>query len=82
MDHNIISWNCRGLKHNFNEVKLILAQHNPQVVCLQETYLKEDDTTSFKNYTGYHSYALQDSGKATGGVSVLIRNDTLIPHLI
>jgi exonuclease III len=74
----IIQWNCRGLKHNFNELKLIVSTHHPIAICLQETYLKESDNISFKNYTLYNKYAKTEHGKATGGVSILIRND--IPH--
>ena len=74
----ILQWNCRGLKHNFNELKLIVSTHNPIAICLQETYLKDTDNISFKNYQLYNKYAKTEHGKATGGVSILIRND--IPH--
>ena len=75
----IIQWNCRGLRVNFNEVKLFIQKKDPLAICLQETYLKEDDIDiTFKNYTGYHFYALTDNNKATGGTCIYIRND--IPH--
>ena len=40
---SIIQWNCRGLRHNYNELKLLISSHNPIAVCLQETYLKNTD---------------------------------------
>ncbi len=50
----IVQWNCRGLKHNFNELKLLISTHNPIAICLQETYLKDTDKISFKGYTLYN----------------------------
>ena len=40
--HNIIQWNCRGLKPKFDEISLLLSQQKPSVFCLQETFLKPD----------------------------------------
>ena len=74
----LLQWNCRGLKHNFNELKLIISTHHPIAICLQETYLKDTDKLNFKNYTLYNNYAKVENGKACGGASILIRND--IPH--
>ena len=71
----LIQWNCRGLKHNFNELKLLISTHNPIAICLQETYLKDTDKINFKNYTLYNKFAKVEHGKAAGGVSIMIRND-------
>ena len=71
----LLQWNCRGLKHNFNELKLLISAHNPIAICLQETYLKESENLNVKNYSLYNYYANQENGKASGGVSILIRND-------
>ena len=71
----LIQWNCRGLKNNFNELKLLISTHNPIAICLQETYLKETDTLNVKNYTLYNKFATVENGKATGGTSILIRNN-------
>ena len=29
--HKIIQWNCRGLKPKFDEISILLLQHNPSV---------------------------------------------------
>ena len=47
--HKIIQWNCRGLKPKFDEIKLLLSQHKSSVICLQETFLKRDDTITLKD---------------------------------
>ena len=72
---SIIQWNCRGLRHNYNELKILISSHNPIAVCLQETYIKDSDNIIFKNYALYNLNATIENGKPSGGVSILIRND-------
>ena len=50
MKNTIIQWNCRGLRANYDELQLLLNDHDPAVVCLQETYLKEPNNVTFRNY--------------------------------
>ena len=76
---NIIQWNCRGLRANYEELKSLLCDHKPIAVCLQETLLKEADKTSFKGYDLYNKTCTSDAdGRAIGGSSILIKKD--IPH--
>ena len=77
MGQKIIQWNCQGLKANINELLLLLTEECTSIICLQETFLKQDDNINIRNYEMFiHT---QDSGgRASGGVSVLIRNN--IPH--
>ena len=69
---NIIQWNCRGLRSNFNELQLLHQDFKPSAFCLQETFLKETDKFGLRGYDHYHSYSPQEN-KATGGSSVLVR---------
>jgi exonuclease III len=49
MNHQtFIQWNCRGFRVNFNELSLLIQNHNPVALCLQETHLKDTDNTSIK----------------------------------
>ena len=41
--NNIIQWNCRGLRANFTDFRLLCGIYNPIVCCLQETMLTNDD---------------------------------------
>ena len=50
MKNTIIQWNCRGLRANYAELQLLLNDYDPAVVCLQETYLKEPNHVTFRNY--------------------------------
>ena len=77
MGQKIIQWNCRGLKANINELLLLITQECPSIICLQETFLKHCDNINIRNYEMLN-YTHDSGGRASGGVSVLIRND--IPH--
>ena len=70
----IIQWNCRGLKANINELLLFLTEESPSIICLQETFLKLYDNINIRNYEMFN-YTHDSRGRASGGVSVLIRND-------
>ena len=48
---NIIQWNCRGLKANYEEIKSLLCDNIPLIVSLQETLLNDNDNITFKNIT-------------------------------
>ena len=70
---SIIQWNCRGIKTSHEELSIIIGKTNPSLICLQETFLKEDKQI----HAGYQSYNyIHCTGqKASGGVSILIKNN-------
>jgi len=35
---SILYWNCRGYAANFEDLKILLLNHHPNIVCLQETF--------------------------------------------
>ena len=51
-----------------------MTQHQPAIVCLQETFLKTNDDTTIKNHQSYN-FIYNTGHRASGGVSILIRND-------
>ena len=73
MKNTIIQWNCRGLRANYDELQLLLNDYDPAVVCLQETYLKEPNHVTFRNYNLFNTFAVDD-GRGTGGITVIINN--------
>ena len=77
MSSKIIQWNCRGLKANYNEILLLLSEYNPSLMCISETFLKENDKISFKNYSMYN-FIYNNQDKASGGTSIIINNNC--PH--
>ena len=46
MGRKIIQWNCRGLKANINE--LLFLTQCPSIICLQETFLKQNDNINIR----------------------------------
>ena len=78
MEDSFIQWNCRGFRNKFDEMQLLINNHNPIAICLQETLLKDNESLSIKNYTTYNYTPPIANGKVSGGVCILVRND--IPH--
>ena len=77
MNNNILQWNCRSIKDNFEEFNLLLNEQKPVAVCLQEAFLKDSDKFNLK----YHSWYLKncsDNDKASGGVAAIVNN--FVPH--
>ena len=77
MNNNILQWNGRNIKANFEELKLLINEKKPVAVCLQETFLKDSDKFSLK----YHSSFLKNcsgNDRASGGVAVIVNNSA--PH--
>ena len=71
MANELIQWNCRGLKANFNELLLLLSGLCPTTICLQETFLKTNDNLTIRGYTLYNH--IHEAGdRASGGSSIII----------
>ena len=77
MSNNILQWNCRSIKANYEELTLLVNELKPVAVRLQETFLKDSDQLTLK----YHSCFFKncsDNDKASGGVGVIVNNS--VPH--
>ena len=75
---SIIQWNCRGLRSNYEELKSLVCDNNHSVVCLHETFLKDQNHITFKGYDIYNKTLLSHDNKPIGGVSLIIKRG--IPH--
>ena len=64
----ILQWNCRGLYANFSNIKEIIEQYDPVLMCLQELILGQINKPSVKGYCSLHS-----TGR--GGAGLFIRAD-------
>ena len=76
MANNIVQWNCRGLKANYNEILLLMSKYNPALLCLSETFLKGTDKVSFKNFSMYNF--IHNTERASGGSTIIVSN--VYPH--
>ena len=72
----VLQWNCRGLMNNHSELCLLSQQYNPVAICLQETHINDESKVSFKGYTLYNKLD-HSHERASGGSSILIRNDII-----
>ena len=69
----IIQWNCRGIRPRYEELLLLLTLLRPSVFCLQETYLKPEDTFTFKGFNTYN-HIHSDCLRASGGSSIFVHS--------
>ena len=74
MGTEILQWNCRGVKANYENLELLILELNPKIICLQETFLKPTDSLTFENYSSVHKM-MDSPRKASGGTSIFIRKD-------
>jgi exonuclease III len=80
MNHPLfLQWNCPGFKVNFNKLSLLIKNHSPVAICLQETYLKNTDKINTKNYTMNNHYAQGD--RASGGSAIAVDNNYIHSHI-
>ena len=63
---SIIQWNCRGLRANYNEILILMSLFSPSVICLQETFLKQSDNISFRDFICSIIFVLMVSGHQEG----------------
>ena len=69
----ILQWNIRGLNQNYTSgLQPLLANHNPDIVSIQETKLA-NEKFNVRNYEPYH-HINKKSLIAAGGTSLYIRN--------
>ena len=74
---SIIQWNCRGLRANYNEILILMSLFSPSVICLQETFLKQSDNISFRDFNMFN-HICPDGQWASGGTSIMVKSS--VPH--
>ena len=70
----ILVWNCHSLYNKLGNFKVNIYCYKPHVICLTETWLKDNRKPSFINYS---SYLINRNGGSGGGIAILIRNDLM-----
>lgn len=78
--HNIIQWNCNGVKHYYVDLKHIMTESSPFCICLQETHLKPGEEFHLR---GYHCCTknVQPDHRARGGVAIYTKNNIPVRQL-
>ena len=80
MNLNIIQWNLKGYYNNYQEIEMICKEFKPQIISLQETHIKHDQTPQPpKQFVGYFHNFPQNT-RAKQGCGLLIHKS--IPHKV
>lgn len=69
---NLIQFNCNGLNSHYNEIKLLIANHDPDFVLLQELKIPNNSRITFKGYTLVFKTNVESHLRASSGI--LIKN--------
>ena len=77
MAATILQWNARGLRCNRRDLDILIGEHQPDVICLQETKLEHSPPLSHyrcANYDGYcKSLRRNPDQLPCGGVLIYIK---------
>ena len=76
---NIIQWNVRGLRANFEELRLLCNQYNPQIVAVQECQLRKDQIINLTGFSGLTKSSPGDN--ATGAVTLYVNKSVLFSEI-
>ena len=74
---SVMYWNCRGYSGNFEEIKILLLENNPDVICLQETFHGTNIPYPPRRYnimTATPIIEYPEGTRPSRGVITLIRN--------
>ena len=74
----VITWNCRSIYNKLFEFKRYIYTRKPDVICLQETWIREPYTPSFINYQGF----LKNRNGRGGGIAIYVRNQLVVDEII
>lgn len=74
-NYKIMQWNCQGISNNYADLINLIHDENPDIILLNETWLKPDRNFKIKNY---HIERLDRvDGVRGGGIATLIKNASL-----
>ena len=70
----LVQWNIRGVRGNYEELVLLCNQHNPSVIALQETLIQDDKPFTFSNFSSLRRHTSR-------GVALLIKKNILFSEI-
>lgn len=74
MPKTIIQWNFNGYYARITDLKRLINDYMPEVICLQETHFKGFHSATPKGYSVIHENRI-DTNHASGGVAIFIREN-------
>ena len=79
-EFNILQWNCKGLRTRAEQLKALLRDANPAIICLQETKLGPAMYNPGLNYQIFSSDP-PPGERAHGGAAIIINKTVQCSHL-
>ncbi|GBN37034.1 hypothetical protein AVEN_256650-1 [Araneus ventricosus] len=73
---SLFVWNCRGFRTKACHIKDLINELNPVCIAFQETYLKPADIARIKRDSLVRKDNETKSGRASGGVALLVFHNT------
>ncbi|GFQ84340.1 hypothetical protein TNCT_541711 [Trichonephila clavata] len=72
----MVTWNADEVKSRMCELRDFVNKYNPDVISLQETWLRPSHTLALANYQVYRNdrQAMRNSNFRGGGTVILIKN--------
>ena len=74
VNHSILQWNINGYFSHLEMLQILIKEEGPTVIGLQETHFKERKIHCPRNFNGFHKIRV-DQDRASGGVSIFVRNN-------
>ncbi|GFV89565.1 probable RNA-directed DNA polymerase from transposon BS [Trichonephila clavipes] len=68
---HIVSWNADGIQHKIQELENYINDNSPDIIALQETFLRPSIDLNIPNYSTYRNDRLTHRG---GGTVILVKN--------
>ena len=70
----VISLNINSLYKHLDELRLFCAEHNPHIICLNETKINDEISDEFLRIDGFENIIRKDRTRYGGGVAVYVIN--------
>ncbi|KAL4096826.1 hypothetical protein QTP88_021709 [Uroleucon formosanum] len=68
----LIQWNLNGFQKKINELKILIAEHSSDLICLQETNFTDQTYKTLRNYICYTKNRTNGL-RASGGVAIYVK---------
>jgi len=68
-----MQWNLNGFYKKISELKILITEYSPDLICLQETNFTDKYSKSLYNYTDYTKNRT-DGLRASGGVAIYVKS--------
>lgn len=70
----LLQWNCCGYFQHIENIKQLISEYQPNVLCLQETNFKPDYSPTLRHYDVYNTNR-ETGKKASGGAAIFVAKE-------